>query len=82
MVQATLERQGTLCLSIAKEHNRYIRLQQPEKSGLAEHCLPTGHTTLFNETMVYLDPGNAFGFGIFLLLSFQLFGHSNYLISV
>lgn len=31
------------CTESLTENSRYIRLRQPEKSGLAEHCISLGH---------------------------------------
>lgn len=33
-----------------KEHQRYLRLGQEDKSALASHGWTMGHTILFNET--------------------------------
>jgi hypothetical protein len=35
-----------------KEHMRYVRLEQPEKSVVAEHWLDTGHRRDFNGTSI------------------------------
>lgn len=39
-------------LDLWKEHQKFIRLSQPEKLALAEHCTSTGHQVLFHETKV------------------------------
>lgn len=49
MSQFTVGKLAVLaCKRCAEQHARYIRLEQPEKSGLAEHCLENNHTPPFD----------------------------------
>jgi hypothetical protein len=43
---------GRLIKTRCKEHQRYMRLYQPEKSAVAEHIISTGHCTDFSGTSI------------------------------
>jgi hypothetical protein len=42
-----------------KEHQKYVRLHQPEKSALVKNCISTGHCMDFSGTSIlHRTPGN------------------------
>jgi hypothetical protein len=36
----------------SKEHQRHIRLEHPDKSAIAEHCINSGHSMLFHDASI------------------------------
>lgn len=63
---------GRLIMDECKEHARYTRLNQPNKSVLAEHALPTNHYILFSVIHVIVKSDNFKEQGIWNAIEIQL----------
>lgn len=56
-----IDQTGSTIMEHCMEHSRYIRLNQPATSGLAEHCFTSGHDACFDQTIALFRKNRLLG---------------------